>query len=103
MKTDTLTISMKPSHPGSFIRTEIIEELGLSITKAAEVLKVRRATLSDLLNEKAALSAEMALRIEKAFNVSMDMLLKMQAWHDVAQMREKAQDIDVEPYEPVGS
>ena len=51
----------------------------MSITKAADVLKVRRATLSDLLNEKAALSPEMALRIEKAFNVSMDMLLRMQA------------------------
>ena len=62
---------MTPSHPGDFIRTEVIEELGLSVTKAAEILGVRRATLSDLLNGNAALSPEMALRIEKAFDVSM--------------------------------
>ncbi|MCZ6633523.1 MAG: HigA family addiction module antitoxin [bacterium] len=93
-------IGMKPSHPGSFIRTEIVEELGLSIAKAAEILDVRRATVSDLLNEKAALSAEMALRIEKAFGVSMDMLLRMQAWFDAFEMREKAGEIDVERYVP---
>ncbi len=48
---------------------------------------VRRATLSALLNANAALSPEMALRIEKAFGASMDMLLRMQAWHDCARMR----------------
>ena len=52
------------------------------MTTAAEVLGVRRATLSDLLNSNAALSPEMALRIEMAFGVSMDMLLRMQAWYD---------------------
>jgi addiction module HigA family antidote len=56
-----------------------LEELHLSVSKAAEALGVRRATLSDLVNEKAGLSPEMALRIEKAFGVSMDTLLKMQA------------------------
>ena len=72
---------MTPSHPGDFIRTEIIEELGLNVTRAAEILGVRRATLSDLLNGNAALSPEMALRIAgKAFGVGMDMLLRMQAW-----------------------
>ena len=73
---------MTPSHPGDFIRTEVIEELGLNVTRAAQILGVRRATLSALLNGNAALSAEMALRIEKAFDISMDMLLRMQAWHD---------------------
>ena len=53
--------------------------------KASQILGVRRATLSALLNGNAALSPEMALRIEKAFNVSMDMLLRMQAWYDAAQ------------------
>ena len=52
-------IGMKPTHPGSFIRTEILDELGLSIARAAEILGVRRATLSDLVNEKAALTPEM--------------------------------------------
>ena len=54
-------------HPGAFIKTEVLDELGLSVTKAAELLDVRCATLSDLVNEKAALSPEMALRLEKAF------------------------------------
>ena len=91
---------MTPSHPGDFIRTEVIEELGLTVTKAAEILGVRRATLSDLLNGNAALSPEMALRIEKAFDVSMDMLLRMQAWYDAAQMRARANEISVQRYEP---
>ena len=89
MATSGLKVNMTPSHPGDFIRTEIVEELGLTVTKAAEMLGVRRATLSDLLNGKAALSPEMALRIEKAFDVSMDMLLRMQAWRDAAQARAK--------------
>ena len=94
----SLKIGMKPSHPGAFIRAEILDELHLSVSKAAEVLGVRRATLSDLLNEKAGLSPEMALRIEKAFGVSMDTLLKMQAWFDTYTMREQADTIDVHPY-----
>ena len=77
-------VNMTPSHPGDFIRTEIIEELGLNVTRAAEILEVRRATLSDLLNGQAALSPEMALRIEKVFGVGMDMLLRMQAWYDAS-------------------
>jgi antitoxin HigA-1 len=93
-------IGMKPSHPGAFIRDEVLDELGLSVTTGAEVLGVRRATLSDLVNEKAALSPEMALRIEKAFGVSMDMLLKMQAWHDTFSMRERADTISVQRYAP---
>ena len=56
-----------PPHPGDLIRTEILEALGLSVSKASEILKVRRATLSDLLHGKAALTPDMALRIEKAF------------------------------------
>ena len=56
-----------PPHPGDLIRTEIVEALGLNVSKAAETLKVRRATLSDLLHGKAALTPEMALRIDKAF------------------------------------
>jgi len=91
---------MTPSHPGDFIRTEVLEDLGLSVTRAAQILGVRRATLSDLLNGHASLSPEMALRIEKAFDVSMDMLLKMQAWHDASQMRARAGEIDVQRYQP---
>ncbi len=100
MKVNGVTVKMTPSHPGDFIRTEVIEELGLSITKAAAILGVRRATLSAVLNAKAAVSPEMALRIEQAFDVSMDLLLRMQAWYDASQMRARAHEINVERYEP---
>ena len=93
-------VGMAPSHPGEFIREEILAELGLPIVRAAEILGVRRATLSDLTNGRAALSPEMALRIEKAFGVSMDMLLRMQAWHDAHGMRQRADQIDVKRYVP---
>ncbi|MGH9424401.1 MAG: HigA family addiction module antitoxin, partial [Thermoanaerobaculia bacterium] len=62
----------KPIHPGDFIRTEIVAAHGLSVTAAAKVLGVSRPALSNLVNENADLSGEMALRIEKAFGVSMD-------------------------------
>ncbi|MDA1315571.1 MAG: HigA family addiction module antitoxin [Acidobacteria bacterium] len=90
-----------PPHPGDLIRTEIIEALGLSVSKAAEVLKVRRATLSDLLNGKAALTPEMALRIEMGFGPDMDHLLRMQLAYDVAQTRRHARDLDITRFVPV--
>jgi len=98
MASKGLKIGMKPSHPGAFIRTEVIDELGLSVSKAAEILGVRRATLSDLLNEKSSLTAEMALRMEKAFQLNMDMLLRMQALHDATEMRKQAGKIKIDPY-----
>ncbi len=91
-------INIVPPHPGGFIRREVIEDLGLTVTKAAQILQVRRATLSALLNEKAALSPEMALRMEKAFGVGMDLLLRMQAWYDAARVRERADEIFVQSY-----
>lgn len=99
MAANEIKVGMTPSHPGDFIRTEVIEDLGLSVTNAAEILGVRRATLSDLLNGRASLSPEMALRIEKAFTVSMDMLLRMQAGYDAARMRARAGEIHVRRYE----
>jgi addiction module HigA family antidote len=95
-----IKIGMTPSHPGSFIKTEILDELGLSVTKAADILGVRRATLSELVNERAALSPEMALRLEKAFHLKMEMLLQMQAWYDSTEMRKQAGKINIEPFEP---
>ena len=91
---------MTPSHPGDFVRTEVIEELGLSVTQAARVLGVRRAALAALLNGNASLSAEMALRIEKAFGLDMDLLLRMQAWYDAARMRARENEISAQRYEP---
>ncbi len=89
-----------PPHPGDLIRTEIIEALGLSMSKAAEILKVRRATLSDLLHGKAALTPEMALRIESAFGPDMNHLLSMQLAYDVAKTRQRSKEIAVKRYVP---
>ncbi len=89
-----------PPHPGEIIREEIIKALGLTVSSAAEILDVRRATLSDVTNGKASLSAEMALRLEKAFGVSMDLLLKMQAGYDAAQVRMHSHKIKVKRYKP---
>jgi len=89
-----------PPHPGDLIRTEIVEAHGLSVTKAAEVLRVRRATLSDLLHVKADLTPDMALRIEKAFGPDMDHLLQMQRAYDVAKTRAHSRQIQVQRYSP---
>ena len=89
-----------PPHPGDLIRTEILEALGLNVSKAAETLKVRHATLFDLLHGKAALTPEMALRIEKAFGPDMNHLLRMQLACDVAQTREHSRNIAVKRYVP---
>jgi addiction module HigA family antidote len=87
-----------PPHVGRVIGSGILEPLGLSITKAADILGVRRATLSDLVNGKAALTAEMAMRIHKAFGPEVDHLLRMQVAYDVAQVRKRAKDIKVRRY-----
>jgi addiction module HigA family antidote len=89
-----------PPHPGGLISTEIIDALRLSVSKAAEILKVRRANLSDLLHGKASLTPEMALRIEKAFGPDMGHLLRMQLAYDVAQTRRRSRKIAVERYVP---
>ncbi len=99
MAKQKIKIGMKPPHPGQFIRTEILDELNLSIAKTARILNVRAATLSDLVNEKAKLSPEMAMRIELAFRVKADMLLQMQAWYDSIAIREKAGELNVQPYQ----
>jgi antitoxin HigA-1 len=88
-----------PAHPGGFIKHENIEPLGLSVTAAAEVLGVTRATLSTLFNERAHLSPEMALRVEKAFGVSMDTLMRMQNSYDIAQTRKREGEIKVSPFQ----
>ena len=84
-----------PPHPGSFIRTEILEPLDLSVTAGAQVLGVSRVALSSLLNGQANLSGDMALRIEKAFGVSMDTLMRMQSSWDIVQTRQREKSITV--------
>jgi len=87
-----------PAHPGGFIRHEVIEPLGLTVTDAAKALGVTRAALSTLLNERGHLSPEMALRVEKAFGVSMDTLMRMQNSYDIAQTRMREGEIKVSPF-----
>ena len=85
-----------PPHPGDFIRTEIIEPVGLS----AAALRVSRPALSSLLNSKAGLSGEMALRIEKAFGVKMDTLMRMQSDFDISRTRSREKEIRVPRFHP---
>lgn len=87
-----------PPHPGEFIRTEILQPLKLSVSAAAKVLGVSRPTLSTLLNGHSDLSGEMALRLEKAFGVKMDTLMRMQNAFDIAEARKKAGQIKVKRY-----
>jgi len=97
-------IRMKnPAHPGGFVKSEIVEALDLSVTDAAKALGVTRPALSALLNERAALSSEMALRIEKAFGVSMDTLMRMQNSYDIAQARRRAGQIKVARFRKAGN
>jgi addiction module HigA family antidote len=84
-----------PPHPGDFIRTEILSPAGLTVTAAAAALRVCRPALSSLLNGNADLSGDMALRIEKAFGVKMDTLMRMQASYDIAQTRKREKQISV--------
>src|SRR5271169_328780 len=88
----------RPAHPGQFIRMEVIEPLGLSVTQAAKALGVTRPALSALLNGRSALSPDMALRIEKAFGPRMDTLLRMQTSFDIADARKRATEIKVKRY-----
>jgi addiction module HigA family antidote len=85
-----------PPHPGDFIRTEIVEQAGLTVTAAAGALGVSRPALSSLLNGKASLSGDMALRIEKAFAVRMDTLMRMQSAYEIAQTRKREKQIRVQ-------
>jgi addiction module HigA family antidote len=89
-----------PAHPGGFMKSEIIEPLGLSVTAAAVVLGVTRPTLSAVLNERSSLSPEMAMRMEKAFGGPMDILLRMQTSFDIAAQRRRDAEIKVKRYEP---
>ena len=85
-------------HPGDWLRTEIIEFHGLSGTDAARHLGVTRRAMSNLLNARARLSADMAIRFEKAFGVKADTLLRMQTSHELALARAHEDAIRVERF-----
>lgn len=89
-----------PAHPGELVRHECLEALGLTVTKGAEVLGVSRKALDNLVNGRAGISPEMAVRLSKAFGGSVESWLAQQMQYDLAQVRKKAADINVRRYEP---
>lgn len=89
-------------HPGEWLLHEIVEPYGLSVTECAAHLGVSRQNMSALLNGRAALSAMMALRFEKAFGIKAETLLRMQVAYDLAQVRLRGEEPDVERLECVG-
>ena len=84
-----------PAHPGKIIKHDCIEALGLNVTDAAEALGVVRTTLSRVINEKASVSPEMAIRVSKAFGGTPEHWLRMQLAYDVAQMRDQIDRIQI--------
>jgi addiction module HigA family antidote len=83
-------------HPGEWLRVEIVEPAGLNVTELADHLNVARQSMSKLLNGRQGLSADMAIRFEKAFGLKADTLMRMQATHELAQARAHEDDIAVE-------
>lgn len=88
-----------PSHPGRVVRDSCLEPLGLTVTAAAQVLGVSRQALSNLVNERSSLSAEMAVRLAKAFGSTAETWIRLQAAYDIAQTHRWEDEIEVEPYE----
>ena len=84
-----------PPHPGRIVRQECIEPLGLTVTEAAARLGVTRQALNNLVNEKAAISPEMSIRLAKAFGSSPEVWLGMQMAHDLAQLEKRSSKIKV--------
>ena len=87
-----------PPHPGGIVRRQCLEPLGLSVTRAAEGLGVTRQALSDLVNEKAGVSTDMAIRLSKAFGSTPETWLAMQTAWDLWQARDRAARLSVERF-----
>ena len=83
-------------HPGEWLRAEIVEPAGLNVTALADHLGVSRQAMSKLLNGRQGLSADMAIRFEKAFGLKAETLMRMQAAHELAQTRAHEDEIEVE-------
>lgn len=80
--------NMKPVHPGAILREDILKEMNLSITKAAEGLQISRKQLSEIVNENSSISAEMALRLEQGFGVGAEFWLDLQKKYDIWKVQE---------------
>ena len=84
-----------PPHPGRSVLHDCLEPLGLSVATGAKALGVTRQTLNNLVRGSAAISAEMAIRLDKAFGGGAETWLRLQAAYDLAQMEKKARSIKV--------
>ena len=82
-------------HPGLWLRAEVVEPHGINVTDVAEHLGVTRQSMSNLLNGHAGLSAEMAIRFEKAFGLKAETLMRMQGAYALAEARARADEIEV--------
>lgn len=82
-----------PPHPGEILREECLAPLDMSVTAAAEALGVSRKTVSELVNEKAAVTPEMAIRLAEAFGTSAEVWVNLQAAHDLWQASQRADEI----------
>ncbi len=85
-----------PAHPGRIVRSACLEPLGLSITEGAKILGVTRQTLTKIVNGKSGISAEMAIRLAKAFGSTAELWVRMQASYDLAQARKDESKIKVQ-------
>jgi antitoxin HigA-1 len=92
-----MTTMKNPPHPGLSVRHDCIEPLGLTITEAAKALDVTRQALNNLVNDKSGISADMAIRLDKAFGGGAETWLRLQMAYDLAQARQHEGDINVKP------
>jgi addiction module HigA family antidote len=88
-----------PPHPGRLVREEILQPLGLSVTSGAKILGVSRQALNNLVNQRAGISPEMAVRLSKAFGASAQTWLRMQSNYDLAQALKAESKIRVRRYQ----
>lgn len=89
-----------PPHPGTVVRVSCLEPLGLNVTNGAKVLGVSRQALSNLVNGRARLSSEMAIRLAKAFGSTTETWIRLQTAYDVVQAQAREDEIEIDPYEP---
>ena len=92
-----MTIMHEPLHPGEIVKDALIDGAGLSVTDAAEKLGISRTALSRLLNGRAGISPEMALRLSKLLGTSIEMWINIQAQYDTWQISRMASKIKVKP------
>ena len=94
-----MAMTMHPSlavHPGNWLKSEVVDPHGVSINRLAASFRVTRQTLSNLFNGHTALSADMAVRFEKAFGIKAETLMRMQTTYDLAEARARADKIVID-------